>query len=237
MPALDRLIFSLEALLAAIAVAGLVLHRRASACWGFVAYLAATAAFYGLVATLPARFWTWPFSLLTDVLQTTLRAACAIEIAERTFRALPRGRAQMRWLFAAGALLIIINLAFWQGRTDSAFDLTLLVARVTYGVAFLFAAYLRLTSYYHLPVDPIHRDVAVGFVVLSVLVAFTQPLSALDAVFGWGRDTIVKVAYPVLLSWWAYRAWAAEAPSALTREVMERYQPWRVTRVDWTRRS
>lgn len=51
--------------------------------------------------------------------------------------------------------------------------------------------------------------------------------------FGWGRDTLVKLTYPLLLLWWAWRAWAPEEPSALTREVMERIQPWRVKRMAW----
>lgn len=233
MPVFDRVLVGLMACTALVAVAGLAARYRASACWSFTAYLASTATIDGLLAASPSTLWTWPFLLATDILQTALRAACAVEITDRTFRGLPGGRAQVRWILLGSALLILAAVAFWPGRTETAFDQTLVVARVTYGVAFLFVAYLRLTSYYHLPVDPVHRDVAIGFVVLSVLVAFTQPLSALDQVLGWGRDTLVKLSYLLLLLWWARRAWAREEVTALTREVMERLQPWRVKRIVW----
>ena len=232
MPALDRAIVLLAAALALAALAGLRRRSRVDACYSFAAYLATVVMSQALVGAWPSRFWTWDFWLATDVLQTGTHIACAAEVTFRTFRPLPAGQARARRLFAVLVTATVAALAF-PGPTTTAFDLTLLVSRFTYGVGFLFAAYLGLTAYYHVPVDPVHRDVAQGFVLLTMLVAFTHDLSYLDPIMGWGRDTIVKLTYPLLLLWWAQRAWAQEEATALPRASMEHLQPWRVKRIQW----
>jgi hypothetical protein len=234
MPVLDRATFLITASLALIALAGLARHERLAACRSFGVYLALAMLSHGLVAASPRRFWTWAFWLATDALQALARVACAVEITALTFRPLPAGHAKARRAFLILAALIIVVVAAYPSPTARAFDWTLVVARVTYGVAFLFAVYLGLTAYYHVPVDPVHRDVAHGFVLLSLLVAFTHPLARLDPIMGWGRDFVVKFSYPLLLAWWARRAWAPEEPTALSREVMQAVQPWRVKRVHWS---
>jgi hypothetical protein len=234
MPALDRLLVAVMAVAAAVALAGLVKKYRANACWSFGAYLGATAAIDAALAAQPSRFWNWEFLLGSDVVQTTLGVACAFEVTFRTFRPLPAGHAKARRALLILAVVMAALVAAYPGPTARAFDWTLVVARVTYGVAFLFAVYLGLTAYYHVPVDPVHRDVAHGFVLLSLLVAFTHPLARLDPIMGWGRDFVVKFSYPLLLAWWARRAWAPEEPTALSREVMQAVQPWRVKRVHWS---
>ena len=233
MPALDRFLTGAIASIAVGVLAGLVARGRADACWSFPAYLLTAIGGHTLLAARPATFWTWDFLLATDLLQVILRAAIAFEIAARTFGPLPAGRRKVRWIFGIGALLIGLAVAVYPGARTTTFDLTLIVAPASYGVSLLFAAFLGLTAYYYVPVDPVHRDIALGFVLLSVLAAFTQPLSGLDPIVGWGRDFLVKLSYPLLLAWWARRAWAKEEPTALSREAMQILQPWRVKRVWW----
>lgn len=233
MPAFDRLLSTFACAAATGALAGLVARRRADACWSFLAYLSTAIAGHALVVVLPSALVTWGFVLATDVAQTGLRGAIAFEIAFRTFMPLPAGLRKVRRVFGVGALLIALGVWLYPGEMTSAFDLTLLVARVSYGVSLLFAAFLGLTAYYYVPVDPVHRDLAIGFVLLSVLAAFTAPLSALDPIVGWSRDFLVRLSYPLLLVWWARRAWAEEEPTALSREAMQILQPWRVKRIRW----
>jgi hypothetical protein len=234
MPVLDRTTFAITACLALAALAGLIHRQRLTACRSFGLYLTSAVLSHGLVAFWPGRFWTWEFWLATDALHALARVACACEITFLTFRALPAGQVKARRVFAFLAVLIVVGAAGYPGPTASAFDWTFVVGRVTYGVAFLFVAYLGLTAYYHVPVDPVHRDVAHGFVLLSVLVAFRHQLAELDVILGWGRHFVVKISYPLLLAWWARRAWAPEEPTALSREVMQDLQPWRVKRIQWS---
>lgn len=233
MSAFDRSVSFAAAVAAAGALAGLVARRRASACWSFPGYLFTAILGHVGVVVLPGAVVTWGFVLATDVAQTALRALIAFEIAVRTFRPLPVGLRRVRHIFGAGAALVALTLGLYGTAATSVFDLTLVVARISYGVSLLFAAFLGLTAYYHVPVDPVHRDVAVGFVLLSILAAFTAPLSALDPIVGWSRDFLVRLSYPLLLLWWARRAWAEEEPTALSREAMEILQPWRVRRIRW----
>lgn len=233
MPALDRFLTGVTASIAVGVLVGLVARKRADACWSFPTYLLTAVGGHALLAAWPATFWTWDFLLATDVLQVVVCAAIAVEIAVKTFRPLPAGLRKVRWIFGAGTLLIALAIALYPGRLANTFDLTLVVARVSYGVSLLFAAFLGLTAYYYVPVDPVQRDIALGFVLLSVLAAFTQPLSTLDPIFGWGRDFVLKLSYPLLLAWWARRAWAEEEPTALSREAMQILQPWRVKRIRW----
>lgn len=233
MPLADRLAFTASALLALGLLVGLWTRRRADASIAFTTFVVTACLGHGLVALFPHRFWTWEFWFATDAVQAALYVAIAFEIAYKTFRPLPRGYRKARWLFGALTLATLAAVVLYPSQTGSAFALTFVVARVFYGAAFLFGVFFALTAYHYVPVDPVQRDVALGATLMGILAAFTALLSNLDPVMGWGRDLVVKVTYPLLLAWWAYRMWSQEEPSGLSRETMEHLQPWRVKRVRW----
>jgi hypothetical protein len=233
MPATVVPLSTASALLALMVLAGLIVRKRADACFSFVAYLASAAIGHTLLAACPRTFWTWEFLFITDAIQTGLCVAIAFEIALKAFRPLPVGYRKVRGLLTVIAAATAVLVLLFPGQTADAFDLTRVVSRVSYGVAFLFGAFVALTWYHGVPVDPVQRDIAIGFGYLTMLSAFTGVLSTLDPILGWGRYVVVKFSYPALLIWWAWRAWGREPRTVLTRETMEILQPWRVKRIRW----
>lgn len=224
-----------SAAFAAVLLAGLVIRRKADASLAFTAYVVTALLGHLLLAGFPTRFWNWEFMLVTDVIQALLRFAVAFELGIKTYRPLPEGYRRLRLALGAIVLLTIVGVASLSGGAVSARDGTLLCARVSYGATFLYVVYLALSAYYRVPLDPVFRDVAIGFAFLALLTGFTDVLARLDPIARWGRDFLVKVSYPLLLAWWARRMWQPEETTGFSREEMTVLQPWRVKRSRWTR--
>ncbi len=224
---LDRLLSLTMAALAALAVMGLVVRGKLRACLAFPAYLGSAALGHSLVALLPATFWKWSFLAPTDALQAALRVAIALEIAHKTFGPLPRGRARVSaWM--AVVLFALVPVAALQPREiGDAFELARVIEPVSYGIAFLFLVYIGAVRFYGIPIDPLHRALATGFGVASVLVGCVSLLWRFDGVAGLGSDLIVKTAYPCLLAWWAWAAWRRDTFAGLSPVSLKRLHPWR----------
>lgn len=223
-----------SAVLALVTLVGLAVRKRAGASAAFTAYLLSVVVGLGALVLVPSHLWNWEYWLLGDVLQTSLRIIVPFEITYKTYRALPEGLRRLRRIMLVLAVLIAAAVFMFPGRLDSAYHWTLVCARVSYGTIFLFVAYLLFSQYHRVPMDPVFRDVAVGFTYLATMTAFTDTLAHLDARIGWGQDILVALTYPTLLAWWAWHMWAPEEPSGLSRESMQIMQPWRVKRIKWT---
>lgn len=215
--------------LASVALCGLAVQRRVRASYSFALYLLTVSAGRVLLLVAPEHFWTWPFMFWTDALQTLLCAAIAFEICAKVFRPLPGGRVYVRRLIGLVVVARVLTFVILPPHASDAFEGTFVVAQVSYAVAFLFGAFLLVTWYGGVPVDPLHRDVVCGFVVLSGLVAYTGELSALDPGTAWGRDLLTKSAYPLLLLFWCWSAWRRDEPTRLSPRSLALLQPWRVT--------
>lgn len=223
-----------SAALASLVLAGLFWRRRADASVFFTIYLLSAVLDHGLVLIAPQRFWNWNYELVGDATQALLRVLVPFEMAFKTYRSLPEGYRRIRRIM----LIIVITVAamVWAypgGPLVNAYHWTLVCARASYGTGFLLLAYLAFSRYHRVPLDPVFRDVAVGFTYLTALAAFTDVLGRVDVAIGWGRDRLVAVSYPLLLAWWASRMWAPEEPTGLSLEGMKLLQPWRVKRFKW----
>jgi hypothetical protein len=228
MSRLDALLYVLSIVLAVVICGGLVSRGRLAACWIFGAYLLSVAAHKAVVLVWPLAFWTWSFVAVTDAAQTALVALIAAEIAYKTFRTLPAGYRRLRrvmGVLALGTVIVVVVGSTWPRH---AAEWTLVSARVSYGLAFLFAAFVLFARYHRFPLDPLHREIALGFVLRSLLVAFAHALSQYDDLVGLGHYSISKVAYPLILLGWVWSAWRPEPPTALSPEVLRRLRPWRV---------
>lgn len=215
--------------LAGLALLGLIVRRRVKHCAAFTAYLLSAAVGHPLIVGLPEVFWTWQAWLAFDWLQTALRVAVAIELAVRTFRPLPPGYPLiMRLLALLGFATLVIVVATFTPPSNAA-EWTLVAARVSYGVAFLFGAFVVFAGHHGVPLDPLHREIALGFVALSLLVAFAHPLSSLDPLIGLGHYSVSMLTYPLILAGWVWSAWRPEPPSGLSAETLARLRPWRMT--------
>lgn len=224
---IDRAQSFLAAGLAALAFAGLLLRRKAGVCRLFPLYLACASAGHVFMATWPEMFFNWTFIALGSTLQAALRLGIVYEITWRTFKPLPRGFVRVGWLMVLVSLALVPVAASVPRDLGDAFDLWRAVERVSYGIAFLFLLYVASVRFYGIPVDPLHRALATGFGVVSVLVGCVSLLWRFDPWFGLGRDLIVKTAYPLLLTWWVVAAWRRDEFSGLSDESVRRLHPWR----------
>lgn len=217
---------ALSAALAGVALAGLVRRRHVRGAFSFACYLASVSSSLTLPLLFPS-LWSWTFVVATDGLQRLLALLTAVELALNAQRAMPIGRKYVRRLFAAIVMTTLIGLALTFEMPRNPAEWTLIGERVSYGTGFLFAGFLIFAGLFYVPLDPLHREVALGFVLVSFLAAFRHALTELDPVFGLGRDFVSKVAYPLIVMAWARAAWRRERPSAMSSEVQDKLHPWR----------
>lgn len=228
MPMYDAGIRVLNLLLAGMALAGMVTRRRIAACVSFPVHLSTDIVGRVLVLVWPDRFWTWDFVFWTDAVQVAVRAAIVLELTYKVFRPLPEGLQHVRLMLALVLTGMVLAFLVYPPRATNAFEGTLVLQQVSYGVAFLFIAFLLVTWYHGVPLDPLHRDIACGFGALNFVLAFATALSEYDPAYDWGRYFIIKTAYPFLLAGWCVSAWRPDTPSRLSPRTMRILQPWRV---------
>lgn len=228
MSLMDRVQSLVAGGLAALALAGLLWRRKVPACRLFPVYLASASAGHLLMASWPATFLNWTFMAVSGLLQAALRLGIAYEITYRTFRPLPRGYAAVGRLVALGSLALVPLAATVPRDVGDAFDLARVGERLSYGIAFLFLLYVGAVRFYAIPVDPLHRALATGFGLVSVLVGCVSLLWRFDPWFGLGRDLIVRTAYPCLLAWWVVASWRRDEFAGLSDASLRRLHPWRM---------
>lgn len=224
-PLLDVILAVGSGALALAALAGLIVRRKVWACVCFPVYLAAVAVSHMLYTVWPEIFWTWEFWAAADVVQTGLRLGVAFELGLRAFGGLPGGPRKVRVAFSLVTLGILAAVVAYPRQYNDAFELALIMGWVSYGVAVMFVAFLLLAMYYAVvPVDPLHRAIAVGFAVASAFLAFAHVLT-IDS--PWGRGFVSKTVYPLVLAWWAVAAWRHDSLDGLSAEALRRLWPWR----------
>lgn len=159
-------------LLVAILV-GVAVRHRVQAAVGFVAYLIVTLASKLAHATDRITPADWFPYLLEQVAQALLALGVAVEIGGRIFhkRAAPAGRAYVARAMLALLVLGLVAAVAWglqlrDARTDGdVYDALLDVERRVSGAAmWVFVAVFGIAELrYHWPIDPYHRDIAIGF--------------------------------------------------------------------------
>lgn len=218
-----------NAMLASVAIAGLVARRRVGACTAFPAYLAVVVLGRLALWTWPAQLYGWRYWLATDLLQAVLGFAIALEFTHRAFVALPAARARALRvqivIAAAAGLAFVWTPIDWNGSLGEL--ATVLVGRLAYARAWLFAGGLAVAYYHRVPLDRIHRDIAGGFVVWSLLMACNAQLEPLDGYLQVTRQTVASLVYPGVLLAWAAAAWARDEETAFPRELLLQLRPWR----------
>jgi hypothetical protein len=228
MAPLDQALSLTTALLAALALLGLVRRGRVRACRAFAAYLATATLGHLLLATAPQRFWTWQFLTATDLVQALLLCAIVAEITHKTFRPLPVGYRRARRVLSALALGAMGVVAVSGRDVDSPAQFSLLLERASYGLGFLFLGFMVVVRWHAIPVDPLHRSIATGFAFVTMLVGCVSALASVDPVPALGPHFIVKTAYPCVLAWWAHNAWRVDDFGRLSPEAVRRLHPWRL---------
>jgi hypothetical protein len=189
-----------------VMLAGLVVRRRVSECYSFVAYAVIVLVCGPLMALWPSRFWTKDFWLLRQALYDAAKMVVSVELAWRVFRPFPGAmRAARGWALVVlpMALLLIASLPSIDYSTWGAWQ-----PRMMMGCMALFAVTASLSHWYNLPVRPWHRALILGF--SGYLVVFTLLLQVLRN-YGWvirfWYNLADSLAYLALIIWWAVEAW------------------------------
>jgi hypothetical protein len=229
-------IFALTNLLLLAALVGLVWRRRVHLAYAFPAYLLAIIVLSSLVALWPARLHTWSFYWVKESVYSVLKVAVALELVVRVFRAFPAAGRAARVVFLM--VLATTVVAAWsatppspgagRSQADWAHLVLSLHPRITNGTAWLFGALFALILYYRLPLHPLHKAIAFGFMAYLLLLTF-----GLDQVrrTDFAARPLVSYAsslgYAAAAAYWARAAWRRDPPPPVDPEVVDRLQPWR----------
>lgn len=174
----------LHGLLLAAILAGIVIRRRVAAAVTFPVHLAFTlgsklAHITGFID--PTK---WLPSLTEQLVQSLLASAVAVEIGARIFHPhLPAGRAYAARGVLAVLLLGLVAAISWgrrlaDARTDADVYYALVDAerRLAGTALYVFLAVFAVAILrFHWPIDPYHRDVAIGFGVYLSAVLLVSP--------------------------------------------------------------
>jgi hypothetical protein len=208
-------------LLITVALAGLIVRRRAGVCWSFVVYLGVIAVSDLLMLLWPDQFWRIWFFAGKEFVITVFRFAVALELTYRTFRAFPSARATARGVLLL-VLMVTLAIVFLgsgdltpsKGAPELGPLITRVQPRVLSGSIWLLTAVAGLILWYRLPVHPLHKAILVGLV--PYLLVFSVSLNWLES-RGWevraGAGYLNTLAFLSVLVYWTYAAWRPdEAP-------------------------
>ena len=232
----QRVILLVSNLCLLAALAGLIVRRRVRLVYSFPLYLLAVVVLSTLSGLWPARFNTWSFYWFKQSIYSLLEMAIAIELAVRVFEAFPAARRAAR-----GALLLVLlvtMIAVWSvptgqvptGRSQQQWAALVLVLhpRIANGTAWLFGSLFAVILYYRLPLHPLHKAVAFGFMAALLLVTFgldqirRTNFAALSVL-----SYVSSLAFTLITAYWAWAAWRRDEPPPVAQGVVDRIQPWR----------
>jgi hypothetical protein len=228
-------IFVLGNLLLLTSLAGLWVRNRLRLAYFFAVYLLAVVILTPVAVFWPDRFNTWSFYWFRQSVYSVLEMAVALELIVRVFQAFPSARRTARRAFLL--VLTVTVIAAWTApgipaaseRVQQQWaDLVLsLQPRIANGTAWLFGVLFALILYYRLPLHPLHKAIAFGFMAYLLLLTF-----GLDQVkrSEFARLTLVSyvssVGYTLVAAYWARAAWRRDPPPPAPPDVVDRIQPW-----------
>jgi hypothetical protein len=202
-----------------VVLAGMLWRGRVRHCWAFAAYVLAALVGNTLVSLWPSRFYTPAFWMAKQRVYDALKAAIALELAWRAFRAFPGALRTARRVLLA--LLAISSVALAVLSPAPSFDtLWEWQSRVATAALWLLTATALLVVWYQVPVSGWQRAIMLGLAVY--LLVFVTLLNLL-ARRGWAIGVPVAkaetLAYLALVTFWAWAAWRrdpARAAAVLT---------------------
>jgi hypothetical protein len=188
-------------------LAGMVWRLRVRQCLAFGAYVIAALLGNTLVWLWPSRFFTPEFWVAKQAVYDILKAAVALELAWRAFRAFPGALRTARLVLLAVLGLSTASLAAVPIRSTYAVVWEWQPAVAT-AALWLLTATALMVVWYQVPLSGWHRGIMLGLAVY--LLVFVTLLGLLKS-RGWGLGTFVATAeataYLALVAFWAWGAW------------------------------
>lgn len=195
-----------------LTIVGLLVRRRASVCWSFLAYLVAILVGNSLSSFWPERFYTQSFYILKQSVYNVLKLCLAAELTYRVFRAFPGALARARVVLAPLVAFTAVGIISVPTGTDFVDIVTRYHPQIQTGVIWLLSATAVLAVWYNLPLNPLHRSILLGL--SSYLILFATLGNILRS-FGFERlremiNLADGYAYVALVAWWALMAWRSQ---------------------------
>lgn len=232
----QALVVLVSNLLLVAALAGLGVRGRLRLAYFFPAYLLAVIVLSSLMGLWPSRFYNWSFYWTKESVYSLLKVGVALELAIRVFQAFPAARRVARGVFVliVGVTLIAALTAptgpppSERGDRQWADLVVTLHPRITNGTAWLFGALFALTLYYRLPLHPLHKAIAFGFMAYLLLLTYVLDLLKRSDFAAYALVTWLNaLGYLVLTAYWAWVAWRRDEAPPVDQGVVDRIQPWR----------
>jgi hypothetical protein len=190
-----------------VLLAGMLWRGRVRHCWAFGAYVLAALLGNTLVWLWPSRFFTPAFWVAKQGVYDILRAAVALELAWRAFRAFPGALRTARLVLLGLLGVSTLCLAAVPTRPAYAVVWEWQPGVVTAGLWLLTATAL-LVVWYQVPLSGWQRTIMMGLAVY--LLVFATLLGLLGRA-GWELGpfvaTVETLAYLALVTFWAWVAW------------------------------
>ncbi len=197
-----------------VLLVGMVWRGRLRQCWAFGAYVIAALVGNTLVSLWPSRFYTPEFWVVKQGVYDILKAAVALELAWRAFRAFPGALRTARLVLLVLLGLSTVALAAVRTRPAYAVVWEWQPGVVTAGL-WLLAATALMVVWYQVPLSGWQRAIMIGLAVY--LLVFVALLGLLKS-RGWAVGPFVAMAetraYLVLVVAWAWLAWRRDAAAA-----------------------
>jgi hypothetical protein len=199
-------------------LAGMVWRVRVRQCLAFGAYVIAVLLGNTLVWLWPSRCFTPEFWVMKQGVYDILKAAVALELAWRAFRAFPGALRTARLVLLALLGMSSVALAVVPTRPAYAVVWEWQPAVATAGLWLLTATALMVV-WYQVPLNGWQRAIMLGLAVY--LLVFVTLLGLLKS-RGWALGTFVATAeatvYLALVAYWAWLAWRRD-PAAVAAEL------------------
>src|SRR4030095_4678946 len=189
-----------------------------------------------LILFWPQRFYAWSFYLVKEATLNLVTLAVAVELMVRVLQAFPVARrTARRGLLGVLAVTLAAVLAAPAGEEAVAAGekwaqalVLALQPRITNGTAWLFRALFALILYSRVPLHPLHKAIAGGFMAYLLLFTFVLDLvKRADARLYGAMSYANSLAYTLLEVYWLWAAWRRDDPPPVDRAVVDRLQPWR----------
>lgn len=215
-----------------VTLLGIVVRRRASLCWSFVAYLTACLVTNRLISWWPETFYNLRFYASKEFGLILLKIAVTVELTLLLLVALRRARraavAGICALGLVGCLAPITLLAKLASEPPAASRYAMVSAFGVLSVAAVWTvvAFVAVAEWYHLPVHRWHRDIALGFVLYGGV--YSVLLGLAGAMGSKMYDLLVVAdpcAYTATVAVWAVGAWRRPKPTPLAPRIRD-LQPW-----------
>ncbi len=223
-----QLAWDLNAALLLAVVAGLVLRARARLCGTFAVYVALAFVVNRLITLWPGTFWNYDVWHAKETAYSVLYQLMAWEVAALTFAGLPRARTSAFCLLAVIAVVTVVAVHGVGGAGARSYwvSVGVLQPRGQGAAIWPLVAVAAVATYHRVPMHWFHRMILLGL-------ACNLSLSAgvLEAL-GKGTVTLPFVqalepaAYTATCSIWAWAAWRAPEPTALSLAARQRLRPW-----------